>query len=127
MKKISSSYHFVSVRHSAQHLFGAVAQACVEAAAALAYYTARDCCHSGRLTRKFLMGAPAGSYVASNCYIADAPIFAETVADSVGERLAQWARIKAAHANDRLCYLHKSRAAFDQLNRLAEFGGVFQS
>jgi hypothetical protein len=129
MQENSSSFVVVSVPPFAEELFGAIAQTSVRAAAKLAYYTAFDHIDSGRLTKKFLMSAPAGSYLASNCYVSTAtsraPIFAETVADSHDERLVQWARIKAANADDRLCYLHKSRAAYDQITNLAEFGGVF--
>jgi hypothetical protein len=73
--------------------------------------------YAGRLTKKFLLTSPAGNYLVSNCYTSTAtsraPIFAEVVADSVGERIQQWGRIKAVEAEGRLCYLHKSRAAFE--------------
>lgn len=72
--------------------------------------------YAGRLTKQFLLTSPAGSYLVSNCCTSTAtsrvPIFAEVVADSVGERIQQWGRIKAVEAEGRLCYLHKSRAAF---------------
>jgi hypothetical protein len=77
---------------------------------------------AGRLTKQFLLATSAGSYLVSNCYTSTAtsrtPIFAEVVADSVGRRIQQWGRIKAVEAEGRLCYLHKSRAAFE-LSKLA--------
>lgn len=121
-------YSVVSVPPFAPELFEQYAQTCVQAAAKLAYYAAVDNCHSGRLTKKFLMAAQAGGYLVSNitqstasCHV---PIFAEVVAESVEARLQQWAKIKAVEADDRLCYLHKSQYAYEQLTRLAVFGGI---
>lgn len=121
-------YSAVSVPPFAPELFEKYVQTCVQAAARLAYYAAIDNCHSGRLTKKFLTAAQAGGYLVSNIgqstASGHAPIFAEVVADSVEARLQQWSRIKAVEADDRLCYLHKSRRAYEQLNSLAQFGGI---
>ncbi len=128
MQENSVGYSVVSVPPFAPELFEQYAQTCVQAAAKLAYYAAVDNCHSGRLTKKFLMAAQAGGYLVSNLSHSTAsghaPIFAEVLAESAEARLQQWEQIKAVEADDRLCYLHKSQDAYKQLNRLAEFGGI---
>jgi hypothetical protein len=67
---------------------------------------------SGKLTKAFLIAAPAGGYLASNCGFP--PIFAEVIAPTIPARLAQWKRIVAADANGRLCYIYGSKGACDR-------------
>ena len=67
---------------------------------------------SGRLTKKFLLAAPAGNYLASN--VGNPPIFAEVIASSMSVRLVQWKRIVEAGANGRLCYIYSSKGAYDR-------------
>lgn len=74
---------------------------------------------TGRLTKQFLMAAPAGSHLVSNIYaISHVPIFAEGVAGSIEGRLKQWERIKTVEANGRLAHLYPSIDAYEQLSKL---------
>ncbi len=131
MQEKDIGFSVVAAPPFAPELFEMLAHGCFQAAAKIAYYAASDITRSGRLTKKFLMSAPAGCFLTSNCYFTtltgSKPIFAETLAESEEDRLQQWERIKSVAANDRLCYLHKSRSAYEQLKKLAEFGGVFQN
>jgi hypothetical protein len=81
---------------------------------------------SGKLTKAFLIAAPAGDYLTSNCGFP--PIFAESVSSSMQARLDQWKRIVATHANGRLCYIYASRQQYEHeqkvfIDRLIREGG----
>jgi hypothetical protein len=65
-----------------------------------------------KLSKRFLMGLPAGLYLASNCLNEVSPHshiskFYEYVTPHK-ERDAQWERIKAAHADGRNCCVYKN-------------------
>lgn len=67
----------------------------------------------GNLTKKFLMSLQSDIFVQSNCLGSDmTPIFAECVA-LPNRRLEQWERVKAAGADGRLCYVHRSKTDFE--------------
>lgn len=68
---------------------------------------------SGKLTKAFLIAAPAGGYLASNCGFP--PIFAEVIAPTLPGRLVQWKRIVRVRANGRLCYIYGSKGACDRM------------
>ena len=63
----------------------------------------------GKLTKAFLMAAPAGSYLVSNVGDYSRAIFEDVVAPSVPERNTQWAQIVFVGANNRRCYVYASR------------------
>ena len=65
---------------------------------------------------------PAGVYVASNVFSsAGRPAFAETVADP-HERNGQWARIKSAGADQRLCRTFRTETAYyEWFHAIAQF------
>ncbi len=62
---------------------------------------------SGKLTKSFLFSVPSGNFIASN--VGWPSIYANELATTVPERLAQWKEIVAARANGRLCYIYASR------------------
>ena len=67
---------------------------------------------TAKLTKKFLMAQERGAHVVSNCYEMVSPgrhvtCFAEAVA-SPEDREAQWGRVKAAHADGRLCRIFRT-------------------
>jgi hypothetical protein len=65
--------------------------------------------HSAKLTKKFLMGLPNGVYLMSNMAATlNKSIFGEYVISPVAEREKQWARIKLAGADNRLCRIFKT-------------------
>ncbi len=68
-----------------------------------------------KLTKTFLMAAPAGGYLASNTGFP--PIFEEHIASSMPARLAQWKRIVGACANGRNCHIYSSKDAYDTQHR----------
>ena len=64
---------------------------------------------SAKLTKKFLMSLPNGVYLMSNIAATrDKAIFGEYVISPVAEREKQWARIKLAGADNRLCRIFKT-------------------
>jgi len=64
---------------------------------------------SARLTKKFLMSLPSGLYLMSNLVGGDRDsVFREYVLSPLTEREKQWARIKLAGADNRLCRIFKT-------------------
>ncbi len=67
-----------------------------------------------KLTKGFLMLAPAGKFLVSNC--GQPPTFAEVVAP-LRERLPQWKRIVRAQANGRLCMVFETAVQYNAWRR----------
>lgn len=61
-----------------------------------------------KLTRKYFMGLPDGMFVASNLWRGGGDAFAECVAATPEEQDAQWKRIVALGAAQRLCRVFPS-------------------
>jgi len=71
-----------------------------------------------RLTKRFLMTLQTGAYIISNCHKPVSPnkfkpIFEEEVA-ALEQRQVQWERIKAAHADGRLCRVYTDREYYEE-------------
>ena len=71
-----------------------------------------------KLTKKSFSTLPAGVFLVSNCYErigpnTSTPVFYEYTDPPEG-RQAQWERIKAAGADQRLCYVYESSEAFKE-------------
>jgi len=63
-----------------------------------------------RLTKKVYFAAPAGCFMVSNLMTDRfASVFAERVLALPHERCAQWARIVAAGADQRLCRIFRNK------------------
>ena len=65
-----------------------------------------------KLSKRFFMSLPAGIYLVSNCHEMIEPgryrpCFNESIVPPA-EREAQWIRIKAAHADHRLCCVYRN-------------------
>ena len=66
----------------------------------------------GKLTKKFLMELPVNVYLASNCFIKkDISVYEDKIA-SVSRRDNQWRKIIEASADQRLCYIFKSKTDY---------------
>jgi len=66
---------------------------------------------SGRLTKKFLMELPSGLYLMSNMAAQDGDsVFRAYILSPLSEREKQWAMIKLAGADNRLCRIFKTEA-----------------
>jgi hypothetical protein len=66
-----------------------------------------------KLTKKVFMAAPAGWVIASNCLVSPSQsVFEERVASSIPGREAQWQRIVAAGASQRLCRVFQSHSEY---------------
>ncbi len=65
-----------------------------------------------KLTRKYFMSLSSGSFVASNVWRDGREAFAEHVTNTTEEREAQWKRIVAAGAAQRICYVFASESHF---------------
>jgi hypothetical protein len=76
--------------------------------------------HSAKLTKKFLMSLPNGVYLMSNLAATrNKPVFSEYIISPITEREKQWARIKLAGANNRLCRIFKTeKQAFDWISEM---------
>ena len=75
-----------------------------------------------KLTKKFFMSLPAGVYLVSNCYDTlgpsrATPVFNEYVVHCQ-ERSAQWDRIKAVGADQRLCDVYRSAEDYKEVVQL---------
>lgn len=58
-----------------------------------------------KLTKAFFMKLPSGTFVASNCMKQGfVPVFAESVGDGADVRVAQWKRLRAVNADQRMCH-----------------------
>lgn len=122
MKHYEAGSSVRTVLPCAPELFDELIRTCLRAVTKLTYHTAIRNCTAVRLTKPFLMDAPAGSYLVRNvCGVGHAANFAEVMADSIEGRLQQWERIKAVEANDRLGYLYPSLEAYEQIRKIAEF------
>ena len=68
---------------------------------------------STKLTRKILLAAPAGAYLASNLMVdRHHPVFAEVVGSTLQDRSEQWSRIRAVGADHRLCRVFATEDEF---------------
>jgi hypothetical protein len=68
----------------------------------------------GKLTKKFLMELPDGVYIASNCsYSIGYPVFEDKV-DILSERHFQWEKIVKSGADQRLCYVFKTKSDYQK-------------
>jgi len=66
-----------------------------------------------KLTKKIYLAAPTGWVIVSNCMINPSQsVFEERVASSTPGREAQWQRIVAAGANQRLCRVFHTRSEY---------------
>ena len=74
-----------------------------------------------KLTKKFLMQLPSGTFLVSNCFRrlgpeTLTPVFYENVLP-LDDREAQWQRIKACGANHRLCHVYKDSEQYKQIRQ----------
>lgn len=65
-----------------------------------------------KLTRKYFLALPAGTFLASNIWRDGREAFAEYVAATTEERDAQWKRIVASGAAQRLCRVFPTESHF---------------
>lgn len=69
---------------------------------------------SGKLSKKFLMELDEGLYLVSNVHHTPLQsVFAETV-DAINIREPQWRRIVELGANNRLCYVFKTKEDYQK-------------
>jgi hypothetical protein len=65
-----------------------------------------------KLTRKYFMGVPSGTFVASNVWREGREAFAECVGTTPEERGAQWQRIVGSGSAQRLCRVFPTESHF---------------
>ncbi|MFA6015445.1 MAG: hypothetical protein WC742_10295 [Gallionellaceae bacterium] len=67
-----------------------------------------------KLSKKYFMSIPAGSFLASNCgHSRTESIFAEVVASSTADKELQWGRIVKVSADQRQCQIFNTRKEYE--------------
>ena len=66
----------------------------------------------GKLTKKFLMELPNNVYLVSNCFLEKGISVYEDKIVPVSKRDSQWKKIVEASADQRSCYIFKSKTDY---------------